>query len=157
MNGAGSPSLYRQFTASVTLTIPYVKDKHARCGGKKRERGEKRLPRWLRKNQKDLMLLDITRLRYRHFTEPTRLIESAPPPGAESSVLLAGPPSLHFFLQRNTSHLTHGSPKRTNLRAHTKLEHITTVWLPHGYTDEAICALVVFVWVSVCLIERRDL
>lgn len=123
MNGAGSSSRYQRFMASVTLTIPYVKDKHARCGGKKREHGEKSPPRWLRKNQKDLMLLDITRLRYRHFTEPTGLIESAPPPGADSSVLLAGPPSLHFFFSRNTSHLTHGLPKRTNVRAHTQSQN----------------------------------
>lgn len=100
------------------------------------------------------MLLDITSLRYHHFTEPTRLIESAPPPGSESSAPLAGPPSLHFFLKQNTSHLTHALPKHRNVRAHTELEHITTVWLPHGYTDEAICALVVFVWVF-CVLNRN--
>lgn len=48
--------------------------------------------------KKDLMLVDITSLYYHHFMAPTKLIESVPPRCTESSLLLAEPPSLRFFL-----------------------------------------------------------
>lgn len=78
--------------------------KHAE---KKREEGKEALSlQKKKKKRKGLMLVDITRLYYHHFMAPTKLIESASPPCTESSLLLAGPPSLHFFLSQNTSRLT---------------------------------------------------
>lgn len=71
---------------------PYVKDKACRVQRKRKAEGEKK-----KKKKKDLMLVDITRLYYHHFMAPTKLIESAPLPCTESSLLLAGPPSLHFL------------------------------------------------------------
>lgn len=92
MNGVGCTSRYQRFTAAVTPTIT-IREGQSMQGAEKKESGGRKK----KKKKKDLMLVDITRLYYHHFMAPTKLIESAPLPCTESSLLLAGPPSLHFL------------------------------------------------------------
>lgn len=127
--------------------------KYTGCRGK-RHRGERGAlqKKKEKKNESDLMLVDITSLYYHHFMVPTKLIESAPPPYTESSLLLAGPPSLHFFFWNTTLHICHMIHSNTH-PLHNEA-HLHNFISNLAHTDKS--HIIHVYWFYVCVLENVE-